>query len=119
MEKKGHSDLRSPRKQAGRRKVRQRWAIFGRRKKAILNRGDLDGKGGFVVRELFLLPFLIFFPREGDLGFCWEKPNWGRTGDEKGFLLESGGRGLGKKYQVQIWVPYVGGKRMFRRRPGS
>lgn len=57
------------------------------------------GKGVLMLREsYFSFLFLFFAPEKGPGGFCWEKPNWGGNGDEKGFLLESWGRRLKNKY---------------------
>lgn len=96
VERKRHSELGSPKKQAHRCET-GKGAIFGRRKKAILNWGDLDGKRRFVVMgKLFFSSFFSFLGN-GPGRFCWGKPNWGRTGDEKEFLLKRQGRGLEKQ----------------------
>ena len=57
------------------------------------------GKGVLLLRESYFFVFLSLFSflGKGPGGFCWEKPNWGRTGDEKGFLLKRWGRRLEKQ----------------------
>lgn len=68
-----------------------------RRNEAIAKGRDLGGKKGFVVKKKVFPPFLSPLSGEGPGGFCWDKPNWGRTGDQERFLLQSWGRGLGKQ----------------------
>lgn len=101
VERQGQSELGSPKKQGHRCEIEGDWQFLeeiGRKKKAILNWGDLGRKRDFVViKELFF----SFFPYFSSLGkepgeLCWEKPNWGGTGDEKGFSMVSWGRGLEK-----------------------